>query len=381
VAVHTAVRPEETALSLTMAMVEVSRGPLLLLDGDSAIVAASLSFRELSGLDYQTLRGRKLSDLGWGEWDDAELRYRMECVVKEGRTLDGYDMEFLDPDGEPREIVIHAERLVYLDLENVRLLVAIADVTAARADRAIWQQAVKHSALLLQEVRHRVANSLHLIANILLRDARESRSEEIRTSLREAHDRVMSVAALERQLAGSGAGKVELRTYFESLCENVTASVVGDGGRVSLRTVGPGGVVEGRLAINVGLIATELMINALKHAFPADAQGEVIVSCNFPGPNWEFSVTDNGVGAPIERRDGQGGLGATIVQALANELGATVKTEPALPGIRVTVTRAAIALVDSRRGMTTPRPDQVAARRRDSKSIGDQHGHQDGSLA
>jgi two-component sensor histidine kinase len=373
VAVHPAVRPEDAALSLTMAMVEASRGPLLLLDGDLVVVAASLSFCELAALDPRSVGGRKLSELGFGGWGDPELQERLEAALHDGRKIDGYEMELQHPDQEPRDIVIHAERLIYLDLENLRLLVAIADMTRAHADRAIWQEALKHSALLLQEVRHRVSNSLHLIANVLLRDARQSRSEETKNHLTEAHDRVMSVAALERLLSGSGAGKVELRAYFESLCDNVAASMVGDRERISLRTVGPGGVVEGRLAINVGLIATELMINALKHAFP-DGRGEVIVHCNFPGPNWDFSVTDNSVGAPTERRDGNGGLGATIIQALAKELGATVTTEPASPGTRVTVTRAAIAMVGSRTGMTTPRSDDVAGRLQEATPIGDKHG-------
>ncbi len=107
VAAHPAVRPEDAALSLTMAMVEASRCPLLLLDGDLVVVAASLSFCELAALDPRSVGGRKLSDLGLGGWSDPELHERLESALHDGRKIDGYEMELQHPDQEPREILIH----------------------------------------------------------------------------------------------------------------------------------------------------------------------------------------------------------------------------------------------------------------------------------
>jgi hypothetical protein len=66
-----------------------------------------------------------------------------------------------------RRLSVHAQRLAYLDLDAVRLLVAITDVTDARADAKAKDQLSRENVVLLQEVRHRVANSLQIIASVL----------------------------------------------------------------------------------------------------------------------------------------------------------------------------------------------------------------------
>jgi len=181
---------------------------------------------------------------------------------------------------------------------------------------------------------------------VLLQNAKRAPSDETRIHLREAHNRVMSVAALERQLAGSGENHVELHAYFTSLCESISASMIADGDRLSLTVTGVGGSVEARVSTSLGLIVTELVINALRHAFPDGRHGRIVVDCEFHGPNWTLSVSDDGAGMPTDPAQTRVGLGTSIVQALAKQLAATVAIEPRHPGTRVTITHSQIALVD-----------------------------------
>jgi two-component sensor histidine kinase len=338
--------PEGAALSLTMAVVASSPGPLLLLDGDLNIVAASTSFSSAFEIDPAGLAGRQLSSLGAGEWDVPQLRSLLEATRSGGANIEAYEMDLRRPGHGTRRLVLHAQRLVYLDLENQRLLLAVADVTDARADRKLKDDALQQNLVLLQEVRHRVANSLQIIASVLLQNARKTPSEETRGHLKDAHNRVMSVAALERQLAASGESTVELHAYFTALCDSIAASMIGDSGRLSLTVTGPGGVVEARVSVNLGLMVTELVINALKHAFPDGRAGAIIVDCDFRGPNWTLSVTDDGVGRPSDPAHIRAGLGTSIVQALAKQLLAVVEIEAAHPGTRVAITHTQIALVE-----------------------------------
>src|SRR3546814_18014176 len=84
-----------------------------------------------------------------------------------------------------------------------------------------WSSDVCSSDLiLLQELQHRVANSLQIIASVLMQSARRVQSEEARGHLHDAHNRVMSIATLQQQLAASRLGDVELRGYFTQLCES-----------------------------------------------------------------------------------------------------------------------------------------------------------------
>ncbi|MGO7668364.1 histidine kinase dimerization/phosphoacceptor domain -containing protein, partial [Rhizobium ruizarguesonis] len=77
---------------------------------------------------------------------------------------------------------------------------AITDVTDARAEARLKDDLVRDNAILLQEVQHRVANILQIIASVLMQSARRVHSEEARGHLHNAHHLVMSIAALQRQL-------------------------------------------------------------------------------------------------------------------------------------------------------------------------------------
>jgi two-component system, sensor histidine kinase PdtaS len=336
---------EEAALSLTMAVVASSPGPLLLLDGELTVIAASASFSDTFGIDAASAPGRPLSSLGSGEWNTPQLRSLLDATVSGAAKIEAFEIDFKRPGHGTQCLIVHAQRLVYLDIENLRLLVAVTDVTDARADAKLKDDALRENLVLLQEVRHRVANSLQIIASVLMQNAKRTLSDETRGHLKDAHHRVMSVAELERRLAGTGDGQVELLTYFTSLCDSIAASMIADPGQLSLAITGPGGVVEGRTSVSLGLIVTELVINALKHAFPDDRAGKITVDCEFRGPNWVLSVADNGVGMPRDPAQIRAGLGTSIVQALTSQLGAVVEVETADPGTRVSITHRPIALV------------------------------------
>ncbi|MEI9850788.1 MAG: histidine kinase dimerization/phosphoacceptor domain -containing protein [Sphingomonas sp.] len=99
------------------------------------------------------------------------------------RTPDARDIDLERPRRPVRHLIVQARRLVYLDLEQTRILVAVSDVTDARADTALKEEAARGNRILLQEVRHRVANSPQIIASVLLRNARTTTSEETRGHL------------------------------------------------------------------------------------------------------------------------------------------------------------------------------------------------------
>lgn len=354
---------EDAALSLTLAIVGSSPGPLLLLDGDLNIVAASASFSNVFDVDAASATGRPLSSLGAGEWAIPRLRSLLDATLSGAAKIEAYEVDLKRPGRGTRQLVVHAQQLVYLDLENRRLLLAVSDVTDVRADEKIKDDALRQNLILLQEVRHRVANSLQIIASVLLQNARKSQSDETRGHLHDAHHRVMSIAALERQLAGSGEGAVELDAYFKSLCDSIAASMIADSQKLSLSVAGPGGVVEARVSVSLGLIVTELVINALKHAFPGGRPGKIVVACDFRQPSWSLSVSDDGVGMPRDPALIRTGLGTSIVEALAKQLLATVEIGPAHPGARVVITHTPVALVsaDPARDLETPAAASPAA--------------------
>ncbi|MDB5454858.1 MAG: histidine kinase, partial [Caulobacter sp.] len=121
--------PEDVALSLTLAVVASSPGPLLLLDGDLAIVAASTSFCETFDARRADLMGLRLYAVGAGEWDTSQLRSLMAATVSGGAQITAYEMDLERPRRPVRQLIVQARRLTYLDLDQTRLLVAVSDVT------------------------------------------------------------------------------------------------------------------------------------------------------------------------------------------------------------------------------------------------------------
>jgi two-component sensor histidine kinase len=90
------------------------------------------------------------------------------------------------------------------------------------------------------------------------------------------------------------------------------------------------------VTVSLGLIVTELVINALKHAFPNQRRGRITVDYHSTEPGWMLTVSDDGVGMP-PAAETHSGLGSTIVQALASKLDATVEIFDTNPGTRVSI--------------------------------------------
>jgi two-component sensor histidine kinase len=191
----------------------------------------------------------------------------------------------------------------------------------------------------LQEVQHRVANSLQIIASVLMQSARKVQSEEARGYLRDAHHRVMSIAAVQRHLAASSLDNVQLRPYFIQLCESLGASMIQDPGRLSISVTVDDSVVSPNVSVSLGLIITELVINALKHAFPHRKHGVIAIDFRSKGNQWALSVKDNGIGMPTGEEKAKPGLGTGIVLALTNQLGAKIEVSEAGPGTSVVISR------------------------------------------
>jgi two-component sensor histidine kinase len=328
---------DDPSLSLALAMVCASSEPLLLLDGDCKVIAISVSFCDAFHVDPDTAVGQSLFELGAGEWEVATLRSLMSSTISGDAKIDAYEMVMPVAGGPPRCLILNVRRLVYGDTANVRLLVAINDVTEARASAEAARELASHNDVLMQEVRHRVANSLQIIASVMMLNARRTSSDELRGHLRDARNRVMSIADLQQQLALASDESVNVRSYLEKLCATIAASMIADPKALVLSVVAPSVKVEAEVSVSLGLIVTELVINSLKHGFPDGAGGTITVSYKRDGDGWSLFVADTGVGMPTLPATAMAGLGTSIVQALARQLQAHVTVTPKSPGTKVTI--------------------------------------------
>ncbi len=257
--------------------------------------------------------------------------------------MEDYEVEHEYPDIGRRTMCLNARQVFYQVGAHTNILLSIEDITDRRALERQKDEHLRQKAILLEELQHRVANSLQIIAAIILMKAKAVDSEETRHHLHDAHKRVMSIAAVQQHLhATANSGSVELVPYLTKLCKALAHSMIGDDRMISLKVGGKAGSTNCRDAESIGLIVTELVVNSLKHAFNENTkEGKITVSYDVAGTDWKLSVADNGVGRP----DGvfaqpKTGLGTGIIKALAQQLGATVETSANLEGTTVSITHA-----------------------------------------
>jgi two-component system, sensor histidine kinase PdtaS len=324
--------------SLGLAIVAASTVPLLLMAGDATIIAASLSFVQDFDLDAEAVIGQSLYAIAGGAWNLPRLRSLLAGTISGQVAVAAYEIDLALPVLGRRRLILNAHRLVYAgasdDAAGIRLMLALTDVTDARANDRIKDDLIREKAELMLEIQHRVANSLQIIASVLMQSARRVSSEESRLHLRDAHSRVMAIAELQRQLAESGAGDVAIGPYLDQLCLSLGASMIADHDKIQLVTHTDASRVIANTSVSIGLIVTELVINSLKHAFPNDRQGRISVDFTSDGADWRLVVADDGIGMK-GADDAVAGLGTNIVNALARHLNADVRVSDAGPGTRV----------------------------------------------
>ena len=347
--------PPSLALNLALAVVAASTAPVLLLDHDLKVVAASASFCRIFQLEPPGVAGCALAALGKGEWNKPQLVAMLKNTAAGYAEISDYEMDRVRDGKEPRRLVLNAQKLQYGADEEVRLMLSVADVTDARAAERLKESLLQEKDVLLKELHHRVANSLQVIASVLMQSARKVQSEESRIHLVNAHQRVMSVAALQQQLAVSKLGDVELRPYFIALCDSIGASMIRDPNQISLHVMADDSITTADISVSLGLIVTELVINALKHAFPDDRAGRIVVDYRSRGADWTLSVGDDGVGMPAASDAAKAGLGTSIVQALAAQLGAHIDVSARKPGTRISIVHTYVpVLVGATQQATRP---------------------------
>jgi two-component sensor histidine kinase len=328
--------------------VDTVREPLLVLDGGLRVLAASRSYCLAFRAHRQDVLGQPLYALGDGQWHVPALRMLLEKIIRERAAMDAFEVEHEFPRIGRRIMLLNARRVFYADRSHTTLLLAFEDVTERRAIEQKKEELLRQTEellrqkdVLLREMEHRVANSLQIIASILMLKARTVSSEEARQHLHDAHQRVMAVATLQQHLHASEThDQIEIGPYLSRLCESLAASMIGDDGPISLQVLVNGGTAESAKAVSLGLIVTELVINALKHAFPKDRpNGRVVVSYEINGSDWKLVVSDNGLGKSCTT-PAEGGLGTALVKALAQQLDAKLEVESGPGGVNVSLTHA-----------------------------------------
>ena len=207
---------------------------------------------------------------------------------------------------------------------------AQAEVATAR-DR--FEKLAAERALLLREMNHRVANSLQMITSLLGVQAGAAQDADVKAALVAASGRVAAVARVHRRLYTSEhVTSIAADQYLLQLLNDLQVSSSQDHKGVILLLAADPVQVDPDRAVALGMVVSELVINAAKYAYP-DGEGPVRCELRLGDGKVHLVVEDDGVGMKGNRR----GLGTLIVNSMAAKLGAEL-TQGEGPGVRISLT-------------------------------------------
>jgi PAS domain S-box-containing protein len=315
-------------------LLETVREGILVLEPDLTIRFANRSFCHTFAVAPELTIGRKLYEIDNGQWDIPKLRL-LETVISGRKTIEAFEVEHFFPSIGQRVMVLNA-RTVYRPGDGIQqILLAIDDVTERVRLEREHAAAQERIGMLLQELTHRVKNSLQLIASIVMTEARNVSSAEGKAALERVSHRIAALGQFYSKLTEADTVEaVDAATYLNELCRNLIASVYQDGDTfIMLKTDIESELLPTDRAISIGLIVNELVTNAVKYGFPDEANGTVTVTLKRLPGELRLTVADDGQG--LDPRGADSGLGGRLVDRLAQQLGGQVERASGSQGTTV----------------------------------------------
>ncbi len=190
--------------------------------------------------------------------------------------------------------------------------------------------------MLLKEINYRVKNSLQMVASMLSLQASTLRDSPAVQSLQDAIGRISAVARVhERLYRSANVGCVDLAAYLGDLCRDLTGLATNC--KIRYAPDADVGMVTDR-AVHVGLLATELISNAIKHAYPTDSAGVVDVRLFRQGDaSVTLSIRDQGAGLPEGFTTNAKGVGMKIIRAMLGQCRGKLSVLNLAPGTEFVV--------------------------------------------
>lgn len=198
----------------------------------------------------------------------------------------------------------------------------------------ITEQALERHAERAREVEHRVKNTLQLISSIVLLQSRRASDEAAQKALRAVQQRVAAVSVAHRHVSWSqDAEQVQVAPLVREIVGDLAASAGREGVDIDLELDSV--TIPGRQGAPVALLVSEMLGNALRHAFPDERPGRVRVTVRRTATGFELAVCDNGVGMASETA--KTGFGLTVLQLMAQQLHGRLETTASQPGLSLSV--------------------------------------------
>lgn len=256
-------------------------------------------------------------------YKNAENRQKVIEILKKDGKVSNFNTEFVGNDGKSIHIIISAS------LRDGIISGMFMDITELHHAEEVMKESLKEKELLLREIHHRVKNNLQIISSLLelQKQYLEENSVAINV-LNESKNRVMSMSMIHEKLYQSDdLSHINFTDYLKSLITNLFYSY-GVTSDINLNLNLDEVYLNIETAVPLGIIIIEIISNSLKYAFPNDMKGEIAVNLINKDENFEFIISDNGIGIPEEIDfNNNPTLGLKLVDSLVNQIDGTMELD------------------------------------------------------
>ncbi|NDW59498.1 PAS domain-containing protein [Yangia sp. PrR004] len=322
---------------LSNGIVDTIRQPLLVLDDRLSIVTASRYFYTKFQVDREATVGRRLNDLGSGQWNIPQLLDLLNNVLTQNLSVEDFEVRHMFPHIGEKIILLNARKIFREGNHTSTPLLAMEDVTDQLRLEAEREAAREQAERLLEELNHRVMNSLSMIGSIIAMEARSLTDADCQAAFKRMRARIDAVAALYRNLSKAhSVNIVHADDYLTTLVEDI----INSSGRSEILTLEMNVAavpLSTDLAVPLGLIINEVVTNSLKYAYRERSEGLLGVSLICQNDMLTVVIWDDGPGIdPMASVDS--GLGQKLTEAFSGQLGGKMHRDSGSDGTRYTLT-------------------------------------------
>jgi PAS domain S-box-containing protein len=293
---------------------------MLLIDPvDGRIIDASPAAATFYGWDRKALCSMRVADIVILPQDCGE------AAAPKGTQAGHSERRHRRADGSVRDVAVTSGTVQVSDKPLLHTIVS--DITDLKQAERRVELALEERESLLKEIHHRVKNNLAVIASLIsLQAGRSSRPRDAVDALLKTRDRINAIAAVHNAIYRAGnLSRLDFYAFLPKLLANLkylhanrpSTTLSLSGRRIDL---------DVDLAVPLALIATELVSNALKHAFPDEQDGSVEVSIAARGDSAgedgavQLTVVDDGIGFSEDSISRHESLGLQLVRVLVQQI-------------------------------------------------------------
>ncbi len=305
------VRLLEASEAKNRAFIAVLPDLFFTIGADYRFIEFNTSRLDLLALPPEAFLGKRIDEVGFPHESVELLKEGMRKAFAESRMMIyEYSLELNS------EITSYEGRIVPISASRVLLLVR--DITENRKREDRLHVSLLEKEILLKEIHHRVKNNMQIISSLIQLQSYSIRDETDGEMLRETQSRIRAMATVHELLYESqDFSSIDASRYLESIVEEIAIGYDAANVRCAVESLR----LDIDEAVPLGLIANELIINAIKYAYEQGSSEIIQVELRQEVAETVFSVADKGKGLPCSVDPWTtGSMGLTLVRSLASQL-------------------------------------------------------------